>query len=465
MTEEKIQKTQPQENKMGVMPVNKLLISMSLPIMISMLVQAMYNIVDSVFVGRLSEAALTAVSMAFPIQSLMIAFGTGTAVGINAYLSRNLGERNFAQADAAAINGIFLAFLSYIAFAVFGLFGSRFFFASQIQDEVIVRYGTDYLTICTMVSIGLFMQMTLERILQSTGKTIYTMITQGTGAIINIIFDPIMIFGLFGFPRMEVAGAAAATVLGQCVAAVMALIFNLKKNDELHFRFRKFRPSGYIIRQIYKVGIPSIIMQAVVSLMTLLMNGILLMFSSTAVSVFGVYFKLQSFVFMPVFGLNNGMIPIVAYNFGARKKKRIIDTIKLSVVIAVGIMAVGFAVFQIFPEALIRMFNNSPDMISMGVPALRRISLCFVFAGAAIVISSVFQALGNGFYSLLISLIRQIFVIVPVAYLFAVSIGLDAVWFAFPIAEIVSAALCVVLLIRTYRKQLKNIPDSAPESV
>ena len=246
---------------------------------------------------RLSEAALTAVSMAFPIQSLMIAFGTGTAVGINAYLSRNLGERNFAQADAAAINGIFLAFLSYIAFAVFGLFGSRFFFASQIQDEVIVRYGTDYLTICTMVSIGLFMQMTLERILQSTGKTIYTMITQGTGAIINIIFDPIMIFGLFGFPRMEVAGAAAATVLGQCVAAVMALIFNLKKNDELHFRFRKFRPSGYIIRQIYKVGIPSIIMQAVVSLMTLLMNGILLMFSSTAVSVFGVYFKLQSFVF------------------------------------------------------------------------------------------------------------------------------------------------------------------------
>ncbi len=465
MTEEKTQKTQPQENKMGVMPVNKLLVSMSLPIMISMLVQAMYNIVDSVFVGRLSEAALTAVSMAFPIQSLMIAFGTGTAVGINAYLSRNLGERNFAQADAAAINGIFLAFLSYIAFAVFGLFGSRFFFASQIQDEVIVRYGTDYLTICTMVSIGLFMQMTLERILQSTGKTIYTMITQGTGAIINIIFDPIMIFGLFGFPRMEVAGAAAATVLGQCVAAVMALIFNLKKNDELHFHFRKFRPSGFIIRQIYKVGIPSIIMQAVVSLMTLLMNGILLMFSSTAVSVFGVYFKLQSFVFMPVFGLNNGMIPIVAYNFGARKKKRIIDTIKLSVVIAVGIMAVGFAVFQIFPEALIRMFNSSPDMISMGVPALRRISLCFVFAGAAIVISSVFQALGNGFYSLLISLIRQIFVIVPVAYLFAVSIGLDAVWFAFPIAEIVSAALCVVLLIRTYRKQLKNIPDSVPESV
>ncbi|WP_249302969.1 MATE family efflux transporter [Qiania dongpingensis] len=465
MTEEKVKMTQPQENKMGVMPINKLLISMSLPIMISMLVQAMYNIVDSVFVGRLSEAALTAVSMAFPIQSLMIAFGTGTAVGINAYLSRNLGERNFAQADAAAINGIFLAFLSYIAFAVFGLFGSRFFFASQIQDEVIVRYGTDYLTICTMVSIGLFMQMTLERILQSTGKTIYTMITQGTGAIINIIFDPIMIFGLFGFPRMEVAGAAAATVLGQCVAAVMALIFNLKKNDELHFRFRKFRPSGYIIRQIYKVGIPSIIMQAVVSLMTLLMNGILLMFSSTAVSVFGVYFKLQSFVFMPVFGLNNGMIPIVAYNFGARKKKRIIDTIRLSVVIAVGIMAVGFAVFQIFPEALIRMFNSSPDMISMGVPALRRISLCFIFAGAAIVISSVFQALGNGFYSLLISLIRQIFVIVPVAYLFAVTIGLDAVWFAFPIAEIVSAALCVVLLIRTYRKQLKNIPDSVPESV
>lgn len=456
MTEEK---TMQKENKMGVMPINKLLITMSLPIMISMLVQAMYNIVDSIFVGRLSESALTAVSMAFPIQSLMIAFGSGTAVGINAYLSRNLGEKNFEQADAAALNGIFLAFLTYIVFALFGLFGSRFFFAAQIDDPVIVRYGIDYLTICTVVSIGLFMQMTMERLLQSTGKTIYTMITQGTGAIINIIFDPILIFGLSGFPRMEVAGAAAATVLGQCVAAVMALLFNLKRNHELHFHFHKFRPDGHIIGQIYKVGIPSIIMQSVVSVMTLLMNKILLMFSSTAVSVFGVYFKLQSFVFMPVFGLNNGMIPIVAYNYGAQKRKRILDTYKLSTMIAVGIMLAGFAVFQIFPAALIRLFNDSPHMVSIGVPALRTISFSFIFAGACIVSSAMFQALGNGFYSLIIALVRQIFIIVPVAYIFAGIFGLDAVWYAFPIAEIGSILLCIYFFRKTYMKQLKNIPN------
>ncbi|MCI8551132.1 MAG: MATE family efflux transporter [Lachnospiraceae bacterium] len=457
MTEEKM--TAPQENKMGTMPINKLLISMSLPIMISMLVQAMYNVVDSVFVGRLSEHALTAVSMAFPIQSLMIALGSGTAVGINAYLSRSLGEKNFAQADAAALNGIFLAFLSYLAFALFGVFGSHLYFASQIDIPEIVNYGTDYLSICTIVSIGIFMQLTMERLLQSTGKTIYTMITQGTGAIINIIFDPILIFGYFGFPRMEVAGAAAATVLGQCVAASMAFIFNLTKNKELHFNFRKFRPSLYVIGQIYKVGIPSIIMQSIVSVMTFLLNKILLMFSSTAVSVLGVYFKLQSFIFMPVFGLNNGMIPIVAYNYGARKKKRIIDTAKLSVLIAVGIMLVGLLIFQVIPATLIRMFNDSPDMIAIGVPALRIISISFIFAGAGIVSSSVFQALGNGLYSLIMSVVRQIVFIVPIAYLFAVTLGLNAVWFSFPIAEISSILLAVYFLKKTYDRQLKELPD------
>ncbi len=457
MTEEKM--TAQKENKMGIMPINKLLVSMSLPIMISMLVQAMYNVVDSVFVGRVSEHALTAVSMAFPVQSLMIALGSGTAVGINAYLSRSLGEKNFEQANAAALNGIFLAFLSYVAFALFGLFGSHLYFASQIDIPEIVDYGTDYLSICTITSIGIFMQLILERILQSTGKTLYTMITQGTGAIINIIFDPILIFGYFGLPRMEVAGAAIATVAGQCVAAVMALIFNLKKNKELQFRFRGFRPSLYVIGQIYKVGIPSIIMQSIVSVMTFLLNKILLMFSSTAVSVLGVYFKLQSFIFMPVFGLNNGMIPIVAYNYGAKKRKRIIATIKLSVAIAVGIMLVGLAIFQIMPATLIRMFNDSPDMIAIGVPALRIISISFIFAGAGIISSSVFQALGNGLYSLIMSVVRQIVFIVPVAYLFAVTLGLDAVWFSFPIAEISSILLAVFFLKKTYDRQLKSLPE------
>ena len=457
MTEEKM--TAQKENKMGIMPINKLLVSMSLPIMISMLVQALYNVVDSVFVGRVSEHALTAVSMAFPVQSLMIALGSGTAVGINAYLSRSLGEKNFEQANAAALNGIFLAFLSYVAFALFGLFGSHLYFASQIDIPEIVDYGTDYLSICTITSIGIFMQLILERILQSTGKTLYTMITQGTGAIINIIFDPILIFGYFGFPRMEVAGAAIATVAGQCVAAVMALIFNLKKNKELQFRFRGFRPSLYVIGQIYKVGIPSIIMQSIVSVMTFLLNKILLMFSSTAVSVLGVYFKLQSFIFMPVFGLNNGMIPIVAYNYGAKKRKRIIATIKLSVAIAVGIMLVGLAIFQIMPATLIRMFNDSPDMIAIGVPALRIISISFIFAGAGIISSSVFQALGNGLYSLIMSVVRQIVFIVPVAYLFAVTLGLDAVWFSFPIAEISSILLAVFFLKKTYDRQLKSLPE------
>lgn len=458
MTEEKM--TAPAENKMGIMPVNKLLISMSLPIMISMLVQAMYNVVDSVFVGRVSEHALTAVSMAFPIQSLMIALGSGTAVGINAYLSRNLGEKNFEQANAAALNGIFLAFLSYLAFAIFGLFGSHLYFASQIDIPEIVSYGTDYLSICTIASIGLFMQLTLERLLQSTGKTFYTMITQGTGAIINIIFDPILIFGYFGFPRMEAAGAAVATVAGQCVAAVLALAFNLAKNKELHLSFRKFRPSLRVIGQIYKVGVPSIIMMSIISVMTFLLNKILLMFSSTAVSVLGVYFKLQSFIFMPVFGLNNGMIPIVAYNYGAKKKKRIIDTIKLSVAIAVGVMLVGLLIFQLFPDALIRMFNDSPDMLAIGVPALRIISISFIFAGAGIVCSAVFQALGNGLYSLIMSVVRQIIFIVPVAYFFAVTTGLDTVWLSFPIAEISSILLAVFFLKKTYARQLKDLADS-----
>ena len=291
-----------QENKMGVMPINRLLITMSLPMVISMLVQALYNVVDSMFVAMIGEDALTAVSLAFPIQSLMIAVSTGTGVGINALLSRSLGEKNFKEANRAAENGVFLGILSYLAFALFGVFFSRIFFETQTNDAQIIQYGTEYLMICTIFSLGIFMQITFERLMQSTGRTIYNMITQGTGAVINIVLDPILIFGLLGFPKMGVAGAAAATVIGQTVSMLMSFYFNEKKNVEIKLKVRGFRPNAKTIRNIYAVGFPSIIMQSISSVMTFGVNKILLMFSSTAVSVFGVYFKLQSFIFMPIFG-------------------------------------------------------------------------------------------------------------------------------------------------------------------
>lgn len=449
------------ENKMGTMPVPRLLITMSLPIMISMLVQALYNIVDSMFVAKLSEDALTAVSLVFPIQNLMIAVAAGTGVGINALLSRNLGEKNFAGANNAAKNGIFLAIMSSIVFAAGGIFGSHLFFRIQTDNPVILKYGTQYMTIICVLSIGVFMQITFERLLQSTGKTIYTMITQGTGAIINIILDPILIFGLLGFPRMEVAGAATATVIGQMVAVIMSFFFNSRKNKEINVNMRGFRPHRKTIGIIYQVGIPSIIMQAIGSVMTFGMNKILLMFSSTAAAVFGVYFKLQSFIFMPVFGLNNGMIPIIAYNYGAKNKKRITQTIKLSILIAVVIMVIGFLIFQIYPETLLRqLFDASDNMISIGVPALKIISLSFLFAGYCIIVGSVFQALGNGMYSLIVSAARQLIVILPAAYIFAKFFGLHMVWWAIPIAEIVSLTLSTLLLERIYRLKIKPIGTS-----
>ena len=403
-------------NKMGTMPIPKLLISMSLPMMISMLVQALYNIVDSMFVAQLNEDALTAVSLAFPIQTLMIAIASGTGVGINALLSRNLGEKNYEAADSAAKNGLFLGIASCIIFAVIGGLGSHFFFAAQTDNQTIVTYGTQYLTIITVCSAGIFLQITLERLMQSTGKTIYNMITQGTGAIINIILDPILIFGLFGLPRLEVAGAALATVIGQVIAVLMSFYFNLTRNKEINISLRGFRPHMRTIAVIYEVGIPSIIMQAIGSVMTFGMNKILLIFSSTAAAVFGVYFKLQSFIFMPVFGLNNGMIPIIAFNYGARNKDRIIQTIKLSIIIAVSIMLFGLAIFQTLPGFLLRnLFDASENMLKIGVPALRIISLSFLFAGYCIIVGSVFQALGNAVYSLIVSAARQLFVILPVA--------------------------------------------------
>ncbi len=450
----------PAENKMGTMPVNRLIINMSLPMVISMLVQALYNVVDSVFVVRISQDALTAVSLAFPVQNLMIAVGTGTGVGINSYLSKSLGERKFKEANRSAVNGLFVILLSYFAFAVFGLFFSRAYFTSQTDIPQIIKYGTDYLFYVTVYSFGLFFAITFERLLQATGITIYSMISQTVGAVTNIILDPILIFGLFGFPRLEVAGAAIATIVGQILGMLVGLFFNLAKNKELSLSLRGFRPHLPTIRSIYKVGLPSIIMQSIGSVMTYGMNQILLMFTSTAVSVFGAYFKLQSFIFMPVFGLNNGLIPIIAYNYGARKKDRIIKTIKTGVVIAVSVMFVGLVIFQVLPELLLAMFSASEeaaDMAAIGVPALRIISLSFLFAGYNIIASAAFQALGKGMHSLLVSLVRQIFVILPVAYFFAVTIGLNAVWFSFPIAEIFSVALCTFFLKKTYDTCIRDL--------
>jgi len=448
------------ENKMGVMPIDKLLISMSLPMMISMLVQALYNIVDSIFVSRINEYALRAVSLAFPIQSLMIAVSVGTAVGINAFLSKTLGERDFRKANTIAVNGIFIALVSYVVFALIGIFVSRPFFVSQTSIGEVQEYGTVYLTICCTAGIGIFMQTTFERLLQSTGKTLYAMVTQGIGAIINLIMDPILIFGAFGIPAMGVAGAAAATVLGQMVAAVLAIVFNVKFNKEIHISFKGFKPNGKLIAGIYKVGIPSIIMQAIGSVMTYGMNLILEAFGA-AQTVFGIYFKLQSFIFMPVFGLNNGMVPIIAYNFGAGNRERVVKTMKSSIKYAVGIMLVGLIVMELFPAQLIGLFNTEggSDLLAIGIPALRTICLSFCFAGYCIVVGSVFQALGNGVYSMVVSIARQLCVLLPVAWLFSLSGNVNLIWWAFPIAEFVSLGMSTFFLVRIYKRIISHIGE------
>lgn len=447
----------PKENKMGVMPIPKLLFEMSLPIIISMLVQALYNIVDSVFVAQIGENALTAVSLVFPVQNLMIAIAVGTGVGVNALLSRSLGEKNYETANHAARNGIFLAVCSFFVFAVIGASLAKFFFDIQTPDAEIQRYGIQYMTIVSVCSFAPFMQIMLERLLQSTGRSFYSMITQGLGAIINIILDPILIFGLFGFPRLEVMGAAIATVTGQIIAMLLGIYLNIKKNPEININMKKFRPQKRIIAEIYSVGIPSIVVQAIGSVMTFGINKILLMFTPTATAVFGVYFRLQSFIFMPVFGLNSGMVPIVAFNYGARNKKRMMSTINLSIFTAVAIMLVGLACFQIFPKQLLGIFNASGDMLRIGVPALRLISLSFIFAGYCIIVGSVFQALGNGLYSLVVSVARQLIAILPIAYIFGKVFGLEAVWLSFPLAEIVSVILSALLFKRVYAKKIKTM--------
>ena len=445
------------ENKMGVMPVGKLLLSMSVPMMISMLVQALYNIVDSMFVAQLNENALTAVSLAFPIQNLMIAVGTGTGVGVNALVSRSLGEKNTEHANKAANNGVYLSLFSFLAFALLTGFFGKIFFQVQTKDAQIISYGADYVRIVGIMSFGIFFQFIFERLLQSTGKTLYTMVTQSLGAIINIILDPIMIFGLFGFPRMEVAGAALATVVGQIVAASLAFWFNVRKNKELHISITKYRLSGIVVKQIYSVGIPSIIMASIGSVMTFGMNKILMAFTSTATAVFGVYFKLQSFIFMPVFGLNNGLVPIAAYNYGARKPNRIMKSIKLSIIYAETIMFVGVLIFQFFSADLLGIFNASDSMLEIGVPALRIISLSFLLAGFGIVCSSVFQALGHGMLSLIVSVLRQLIVLLPAAFILSRTGGLSAIWWAFPIAEIFAGVISFIFIRHVYRKEIHTM--------
>lgn len=446
-----------QENKMGVMSENKLLISMAVPMMLSMLVQALYNVVDSVFVSRISEDALTAVSLAFPVQNLMIAIGAGTGVGINALLSKSLGEKNQKLANKTAHNGIFLMLMSALLCALFGIFGSRWFFTTQTEDLSIIEYGHEYLSIVMTFSFGLYGQFVTERILQATGRTLYTMFTQGLGAIINIILDPILIFGMFGLPEMGMTGAAIATVIGQIVAALLGIWFNMKKNPDIQLSIKHIRPDKEVIKKVYNVGIPSIIMGSIGSVMTYGMNMILMGFSSTAAAVFGVYFKLQSFFFMPVFGLNNGMVPIIAYNYGARKKDRMMKTLKLSIMYAVSIMIIGFLVMQIFPAQLFSLFDASEEMLSIGVPALRSISISFLFAGYCIIVGSMFQALGNGILSMIVSIARQLGVLLPVAYLLSLTGNVNLIWLAFPIAEVASLTLSSIFLYRIYQKVIKPL--------
>ena len=443
------QKTVLTENKMGVMPVGKLLADMAIPMMISMMVQALYNIVDSIFVARISENALTAVSLAFPLQSLCIAFGGGTAVGMNALLSRSLGEKKQDVVDRSANTGVFLFLCTYLVFAMIGIFLARPFFMAQTDVAEIVENGIVYTQICLGCSLGIFMQFCFEKLLQSTGRTKLSMITQIIGAVTNIILDPILIFGLLGAPKMGVAGAAVATVAGQILAAFVALLMNVKRNPEIHFRRKLIRFDKEIAGEIYRVGLPSIIMQSIGSIMTFGMNKILIAFTTTATAVFGAYFKLQSFIFMPIFGLNNAMVPIISYNYGVAKANRVRKTVVLTICTAVCIMGVGMLAFETIPHVLLSFFDASENMLAIGVPALRIIGTHFLLAGFCIIAGSVCQAIGNPVYSLITSVARQLVVLLPAAWLLAQTGRLELVWLAFPIAELMSLLLSAIFLKKT----------------
>ena len=457
------------ENKMGYMPENKLLLSMSIPMMLSMLIQALYNIVDGLFVAAISleQFELTAVNLAFPAQNLMIAVSVGAGVGINALISRNLGIGNQAKANKIAGQGLFISILSYIAFAIFGTLLARPYFELMTADIAnaaakaqVIEHGVKYLTICFLASFGLFCQVVHEKYMQSTGKTMLSMTTQLVGAIANIILDPILIFGWFGLPALGIAGAACATVTGQIISAVVGIILQQKKNKEISIALNDVKPNLKIIGEIFNIGLPSILMNSIGSFMTAAFNKIIMPLSEYAVNVFGIYFKLQSFIFMPVFGFNNGMISIVSYNYGARKKKRMLKTIKLGLVYAVSFMLFGFILFQIFPGVFLSMFNMSEEAINtVGIPALRTISISFIFAGFSIICSAVFQAFGYSLFSMFVSIGRQLVTLLPVAYLLALTGDVNNVWWSYPIAEIVCVALSVVFYIHIYKRKIKPIPD------
>ena len=442
------------ENKMGTMPINKLIINMSLPLITSMFVQAFYNIVDSLFVARINEDALTAVSMSFPAQNLMISAGVGVGVGITALIARYLGAHDEKGITRVVHNGIFLGILNSILFALFGIFLAKFYFEFQKASGIIETYGIQYLSICSIFAFSIIMEITFERMLIASGKTIYTMITQSTGAIINIIFDPILIFGLFGFPKMGIVGAAVATIFGQTVAMFMALYFNVAKNHEVRISIKKFAVDFKTIVNIYEIGFPSIVMQSAASFMIFQLNNLLASFSTTATAVLGVYFKLQSFVILPVFGLNNSVISIVSYNYGAGKIKRLLKTVKVANIYAFSIMLAGFVLCQILPVQILKIFDASDNMLAIGVPALRIISFSFLIAPFSIVSSGTFQALGKGTFSLIISLIRQLIVILPLSYLLSRIMGMKGVWIAFPIAEIVAGILTIIYLRKLYKNEI-----------
>ena len=451
-------KTLPQGNKMGTWPIGKLLVNMALPLVISMLVQALYNVVDSIYVSRISESAVTALSLAFPIQNLLIGCATGVGVGVNSLLSKSLGERNYERANRTAGNGFLLSCLFSALFVVFGLFFARPFFATQTTVAETLDGGSVYLAIVTIGSIGIFIEILFERLLQASGNAFQSMITQTVGAVTNIILDPILIFGWFGLPEMGIAGAALATVIGQWLAAILAMALNLKYNRELKELCRRhLKPDGYVIRTILNVGIPSIIMVGIGSVMNFGVNQILQGFSETATGVFGIYFKLQSFFFMPLFGINNAVISIVAFNYGARNPERMMKTVKTAAIAGLCIMLTGLAAFQLVPEVLLSLFDPSEEFMRMAVRALRTISWCFPVAAVCIILGSTFQALGTGIYSTLVSLCRQLVVLLPAAYLLSLSGEVTRVWWAWPIAESMGLTLTVLFFLRNYRQRIKPL--------
>lgn len=444
-------------NKMGAMPVGKLIFSMSLPAMFSMVINALYNIVNSIFVGMIGESALTAVTLIFPIQMLMISFGVGTGIGLNSLIARRLGEGKREEASLAASHGLFLSLANWVMFALFGLFLAKVFVSAFSTDAVITRDATAYCTVVTVFSLFSFVQLNTEKILQATGNTILPMISGLTGAICNVILDPILIFGLLGAPKLGVVGAAIGTVISQCIAMILGLIFLLGRKHEVVIQLKGFKLNGQVLKNIYSVGLPSILMQSIGSIMIFGLNAILITFSNAAVAVLGIYFRLQSFIFMPVFGLSQGAMPIFGYNYGAKKKERLVQGFKITLVTAIGIMAIGVILFQTIPGPLLKMFNASPEMLHIGIRALRTISLCFVFSAIGIICSTLFQATGHGVLSLYVSLLRQLILILPLAWLLARFSGLDAVWFSFPMAEIFSLTATILFFRYIYKKEIKHL--------